>query len=122
MNEGPRSTDTLANERTFLAYVRTALAFIAFGFVIARFALLEREASLILHITFRATGASTAFGTLMALAGIMTGAYGSVRYVLTDRAIRANSVSTMPIWVATTGGAVIAIIGIVVAVNLYLTR
>jgi len=32
---GVRATDALANERTYLAYVRTALAFIAFGFVIA---------------------------------------------------------------------------------------
>ncbi|MEO6913559.1 MAG: DUF202 domain-containing protein [Candidatus Baltobacteraceae bacterium] len=27
-----RAADALANERTYLAYVRTALAFIAFGF------------------------------------------------------------------------------------------
>ena len=42
-HEGRRATDTLANERTYLAYVRTALAFIAFGFVIARFSLFARE-------------------------------------------------------------------------------
>src|SRR5450755_4081447 len=35
-----RVTDHLANERTFLAYVRTSLSLLAFGFVIANFAVL----------------------------------------------------------------------------------
>jgi putative membrane protein len=102
--------------------VRTALAFIGFGFVIARFALFEREASLIAHVAFKATGASTAFGTVMALAGIVTGAYGSMRYVLTDRALRRSENSPMPTWVAITGGAVITVIGAIVAINLYRTQ
>ncbi len=36
-------TDHLANQRTFLAWIRTALATIAFGFVVERFGLLLRE-------------------------------------------------------------------------------
>jgi putative membrane protein len=39
-------TDHLANERTFLAWVRTGIAVIAFGFVIERFGLLLRELGL----------------------------------------------------------------------------
>lgn len=40
---GPsRPTDFLANERTFLAYVRTSLSVMAFGFVISRFGLFLR--------------------------------------------------------------------------------
>ncbi|HEY0754926.1 MAG TPA: DUF202 domain-containing protein [Ktedonobacteraceae bacterium] len=38
-----RVTDHLANERTFLAWIRTGLATITFGFVIERFGLLLRE-------------------------------------------------------------------------------
>src|SRR2546430_13453671 len=38
-----RVTDHLANERTFLAWVRTGLATITFGFVVERFGLLVRE-------------------------------------------------------------------------------
>ncbi|HZO73237.1 MAG TPA: DUF202 domain-containing protein [Ktedonobacteraceae bacterium] len=38
--------DHLANERTFLAWIRTGLATITFGFVIARFGLLLRELTL----------------------------------------------------------------------------
>jgi putative membrane protein len=36
----------LAAERTFLAWIRTSLALMGFGFLIARFALLMREAGL----------------------------------------------------------------------------
>jgi inner membrane protein YidH len=39
-------TDHLANERTFLAWVRTGIAVMAFGFVIERFGILMRELGL----------------------------------------------------------------------------
>ncbi len=39
-------TDHLANERTFLAWIRTGLATITFGFVVERFGLLLRELGL----------------------------------------------------------------------------
>src|SRR6266536_5092154 len=39
-------TDHLANQRTFLAWVRTGLATITFGFVVERFSLLLRELGL----------------------------------------------------------------------------
>jgi len=42
-NPPPDSRHFLAAERTLLAYVRTALAMIGLGFVIARFGLLVRE-------------------------------------------------------------------------------
>ena len=39
-------SDHLANERTFLAWVRTSIAVIAFGFVVERFGLLLRQLGL----------------------------------------------------------------------------
>lgn len=47
-HNGPskRVTDHLANERTFLAWLRTGLATITFGFVVERFGLLLRELGL----------------------------------------------------------------------------
>jgi len=41
--QSKRVTDHLANERTFLAWLRTGLSTIAFGFVVERFGLLLRE-------------------------------------------------------------------------------
>jgi uncharacterized membrane protein YidH (DUF202 family) len=38
-----RTRDHLANERTLLAWVRTSMAIIGLGFIVARFGLLLRE-------------------------------------------------------------------------------
>jgi putative membrane protein len=87
-----RANDTLANERTYLAYVRTALAFIAFGFVIARFSLFTREFSEIAHMGEPKEGVSTAFGTGMAVFGIVVAVLGAWRYGATDRGFREGRV------------------------------
>jgi len=42
------ATDHLANERTFLAWIRTAIAIMAFGFVVVKFSLFIKQVSLIL--------------------------------------------------------------------------
>ncbi len=112
----------LANERTFLAYLRTALSFIAFGFVIARFSLFSREISVVAHITLPNAHAATGFGTAMALAGIPVGLYGSFRYAATDTAIRNDQLQAMPSWAAVVGGIVVAGIGVVVATDLFAFR
>jgi len=44
----PRMADHLANERTFLAWIRTSLGIVAFGFVIERFGLVMRQMGLFL--------------------------------------------------------------------------
>ncbi len=41
-----RVSDHLANERTFLAWIRTGVAIMGFGFVVARFGLAIRELAL----------------------------------------------------------------------------
>ena len=38
-----RARDHLANERTFLAWVRTSVAIVVFGFAIGRFAIAMRQ-------------------------------------------------------------------------------
>ena len=95
MPETIRATDTLANERTYLAYIRTALAFIAFGFVIARFSLFAREFSVLEHASNPEPGLSTTFGTAMALFGIVVAIIGAWRYARTDRFLREGKISTL---------------------------
>jgi putative membrane protein len=95
MPEPIRATDTLANERTYLAYIRTALAFIAFGFVIARFSLFAREFSSLAHRSNMEPGISTTFGTGMALFGIFVALLGAWRYARTDRFLREGRISTL---------------------------
>jgi putative membrane protein len=115
-------TDVLANERTFLAYARTALAFIAFGFVIARFALFTREVAVVAHFRESAPAISTGFGTVMALAGVACAAYGAIRYVGSARAIRHGAVSALPDFGALVVAGVIAVIGLVVMWTLFAVR
>ena len=38
-----RAADHLSNERTFLAWIRTSISVIVFGFVVARFGITLRE-------------------------------------------------------------------------------
>lgn len=90
-----RANDTLANERTYLAYVRTALAFIAFGFVIARFSLFAREFSELVHAATPEKSLSTGFGTAMALFGIFVALLGAWRYAVTDRGLREGRVVSL---------------------------
>ncbi len=113
-----RATDTLANERTFLAYARTALAFIAFGFVIARFALFAREFSLLVHANHGSEGVSTAFGTGMALFGIVIAILGAWRYAVTDRGLRRGRVERLSVTTGYVLSLVVAAIGGVVAIAL----
>jgi putative membrane protein len=118
MNAGPRPTDVLANERTFLAYLRTALSFIALGFVIARFALFNEELALVMHAAEKTHRFSNGFGTVVALFGAFIAAYGGLRYVATDRALASDrAVSLSPV-IAATGAAVVALVGVAVGVGL----
>ncbi len=117
-----RATDALANERTFLAYTRTALAFIAFGFVIARFSLFTREVAAVAHIHQSSPAVSTAFGTAMALAGVVCAGYGAVRYIASARALRAGKDVSMPDAAAGVIAGVIAVIGLIVTWTLYTVR
>lgn len=78
-NTKPSATDHLANERTFLAWIRTAIAIMAFGFVVVKFVLFLRQVSIVLGegqhtATFPTQGRSAiigitlvAFGTIISL-------------------------------------------------------
>jgi len=122
MIDGPRATDVLANERTFLAYLRTALSFIAFGFVIARFALFTREIAGLSHATIQSPGFSNAFGIAVAVFGTAIALFGGYRYVDADRAIRANRSARLPLLPALIITGIVAIIGFAVSAVLVLVR
>jgi putative membrane protein len=122
MNSAPRPTDVLANERTFLAYLRTALSFVAFGFVIARFALFNEELAVVLHRGARGQGISAALGTGVALFGALIAAYGGYRYVATDRALASESAAGLSPAIAAVGAVVVTLVGIAVGIGLVAVR
>lgn len=116
------ATDVLANERTFLAYLRTALSFIAFGFVIARFALFTREIAGITHSAATAPGFSNAFGITVSLFGTTLAAFGGYRYVAADREIFADRNARLPATPAILISTIVAIIGVTVTVVLVIVH
>lgn len=117
-----RATDVLANERTYLAYVRTALAFIAFGFVIARFSLFAREFSALVHSRDTTPSLSIAFGTAMAACGIFIAIFGAWRYAAVARGLESDRVVSLAKVAGYVISAVVAAVGAIVAVALLLYR
>jgi putative membrane protein len=71
--EHQKATEYLASERTFLAWIRTSIAILSLGFLIAKFGVWLRELSEQLsHKPSQSFGISLPIGiTMMALAGIL---------------------------------------------------
>lgn len=89
-----RATEYLANERTFLAWIRTSIAIISLGFVVAKFSLWLRELAAQLHPQIQTTpgGVSLPIGvTLMALGGVLA-LLAAWHYHKVNRAIDAGCV------------------------------
>lgn len=70
----------LANERTFLAWVRTGVAIVVFGFAIGRFAIAIRQFMQFQGHESRTAGLSVWFGTVAIIAGVLLTLAGLVRY------------------------------------------
>jgi putative membrane protein len=65
-------TDHLANQRTFLAWIRTGLATITFGFVVERFGLLLRELGIKIGLTeILPVHYSSFFGVSLTILGVV---------------------------------------------------
>jgi len=101
--------DHLANERTFLAWVRTGVAFVVFGFAIGRFAIAIRQWMQMqgqAHVVLT-SGLSVWLGTVAILAGVLVSMAGLVRYRRTREQI--DSGNFQP------AGFIIDLVGIVTA-------
>jgi putative membrane protein len=73
--------DYLAEERTLLAWIRTSLALMGFGFVMARFGLFLEEMRIAQGITLPEThGVSRWFGTAIIAAGIIVNLFAIRRH------------------------------------------
>jgi putative membrane protein len=75
-----RARDHLANERTFLAWVRTSVAIVVFGFAIGRFAIAMRQLTEFQGRSSRTTGFSVWMGMSAILAGVVMVGAGLMRY------------------------------------------
>jgi putative membrane protein len=101
--------DHLANERTFLAWVRTGVAIVVFGFAIGRFSIAIRQWMQMEgngHV-IPTSGVSVWFGTTAIIAGVLVCVAGLVRYRQTREQI--DSGNFQP------AGFIIYVVGIVTA-------
>jgi len=75
-------SDYLAAERTFLAWIRTGLALMGFGFVVARFGLfLEQVQALHAVAPQKGYGLSLWFGTALIAAGIILNVFAGFHHL-----------------------------------------
>jgi len=86
------ASDHLANERTFLAWIRTAIGIMAFGFVVVKFSLFIKQLAVILgdKVTFQPKGYSSITGVILVGVGILTILFAFLRYKRTEKQLEAG--------------------------------
>ncbi len=106
--------DHLANERTFLAWVRSCIAIMALGFVVARFGLLIRELG---PNAPRHTpvGLSTGFGVALVVCGAALMILATLRYRDAARAIDRADYHPSPTLILLLSGGLVAVGALLVA-------
>ena len=123
MSNQASSTDYLAAERTFLAWIRTGMALIGLGFVVARFGLFLQALQVNVATPVQSTGISFWFGTaLIIMAAVIT--IGSMyRYVRVIRDLKRGAAALdRPSALAIALAALLAAIGLAMAVYLISVR
>ncbi|MEO6068957.1 MAG: DUF202 domain-containing protein [Chitinophagaceae bacterium] len=86
------TTDHLANERTFLAWVRTSIGIMAFGFVVVKFSLFVKQLSMLLgkEATINHNSYSGIMGITLVAIGAITSIMAFLRYKKTEKQITEN--------------------------------
>jgi uncharacterized protein (DUF302 family)/uncharacterized membrane protein YidH (DUF202 family) len=79
--------DYLAAERTFLAWIRTGLALMGFGFVVARFALFLQQLHFLQGELSTESYGSLWFGTVLIVVGVFVTAFAGWRHLRLVRAL-----------------------------------
>jgi uncharacterized membrane protein YidH (DUF202 family) len=97
-DELPRLREHMANERTYLAWVRTSIGIMAFGFVVEKFSLFLKQITAFLkneHIPQSAytsplfQGYSSIFGILLVVFGALICLFAFIKYKKIEKQIKA---------------------------------
>ena len=118
-SEDPRVR--FAIERTLLAWVRTGLALMGFGFVVARFGLFLREIEAVRQAAplKASTGLSLWIGTALILLGVLVNLLVSAEHLRLMRHVQSGPPYGVRSWMLGVGVAlVLALLGIAMAVYL----
>jgi putative membrane protein len=98
------ATDHMANERTFLAWIRTSVGIMAFGFVVEKFALFIKQIGFFFstqghpsptlpasHQTY-----SSIFGIFLVAVGALMGLFSFINYRKTEKQIEEKRYRSSP--------------------------
>jgi putative membrane protein len=92
-----RSREHLANERTFLAWIRTSIALMGFGFVIVKSSLFLKQLSLLLEtrgVPFK--GYSSLVGVIMVAIGVIIAILAFLQYKNNEKHLKNNYFVSSP--------------------------
>jgi putative membrane protein len=112
-------SDFLAAERTFLAWIRTGIALMGFGFVVARFGLFLQELREESHLPVAPSSAmSLGFGTALIIVGVAVNGFSAWSHIRLVRGLNQNLEYNRPSWTALIVALVLALIGLALAAYL----
>ena len=116
-------SDYLATERTLLAWIRTGLALMGFGFVVARFGLFLEQLQVIQRALSPQTyGLSLWFGTTLIAVGVLVNLFAGWRHVRLVQALdRGDSAHSHP-WYQVAIAYFLALVGLAMAIYLDLVQ
>lgn len=115
-----KASDHLANERTFLAWIRTSISIVVFGFVVAKFGITLREFLRVQGDTQHESGMSLAIGVGFMAMGIFMALVSLFRYRTTMKRLNADDFQPAgPI--VTILAVVAALFGVILAIYLIYT-
>jgi uncharacterized protein (DUF302 family)/uncharacterized membrane protein YidH (DUF202 family) len=116
--------DYLAAERTLLAWVRTGLALMGFGFVVARFGLFLQQLAALQHSgSQQSYGLSLWFGTALIAAGVLVNLASAWRHTRMVRELdRGSDTSTRSPGQAVATALFLGLVGIAMAIYLLTVR
>jgi uncharacterized membrane protein YidH (DUF202 family) len=114
--------DHMANERTFLAWIRTSIGIMAFGFVVEKFALFMKQIAVFFAketITLPPIqqGYSSLAGIILVVFGILIGFFAFLKFRKIEKQIENNSYQSST-KLATTLAVVVIVSGIFLAIYL----